>query len=404
MNLEETIRLALNGLLTNKMRSFLTMLGIIIGISSVILLIAIGNGLKTYITSQLEDLGANAVFVVPGEFEVGSGQGQQSGMMGAGASAPKFTFQQLKELQKNGQSIKAAMPYIESNGTIKYKGKTKISQVTGVSSEYPQIRDHQAEEGSFFSASQYNSAKKVAVLGSSVAAEFFSQVSPIGQKITISDQRYTVVGVLQEKGAFGNIDMDNQVFIPATTAMRQFDLEYIQSFWVESKSAQTVPATKQEIKTILGRHLKDNEFSTIDTKSILNVISQVLGTLTIALAGIAAISLIVGGVGIMNIMLVSVTERTREIGLRKAIGATPQNILHQFLIEAAFLSFLGGLVGILAGVGGALLINRFFTTTITGWSILLAFGVSSSIGLIFGVAPAAKAAKLNPIDALRYEW
>jgi len=236
-----------------------------------------------------------------------------------------------------------------------------------------------------------------------VAEELFSQATAVGRKITISDQRYTVIGVLAEKGAFGNIDMDNQVFIPATTAMRQFDLQYIQSFWVQSQSAETVPATKQEIETILGAYLKDDEFSIIDTKSILNVISQILGTLTLALAGIAAISLVVGGVGIMNIMLVSVTERTREIGLRKAIGATPKNILHQFLIEATVLSLVGGAAGILLGVGGALIINRFFTTTITGWSILLAFGVSSLIGIIFGVAPAAKAAKLDPIAALRYE-
>ncbi|PIU02420.1 multidrug ABC transporter substrate-binding protein [Candidatus Shapirobacteria bacterium CG09_land_8_20_14_0_10_49_15] len=403
MNLKETIRLALTGLLTNKMRSFLTMLGIIIGISSVILLIAIGSGLKTYITGQLEDLGAGSLFVVPGEFEVSSGQGQQGGMMGAGATAPKFTFAQLKQLQRQGQTIKVVMPYIESNGTIKYKGHTKISQVSGVGTEYPQVRDHRLQSGAFFSASQYNSAKKVAVLGSSVAEELFSQATAVGRKITISDQRYTVIGVLAEKGAFGNIDMDNQVFIPATTAMRQFDLQYIQSFWVQSQSAETVPATKQEIETILGAYLKDDEFSIIDTKSILNVISQILGTLTLALAGIAAISLVVGGVGIMNIMLVSVTERTREIGLRKAIGATPKNILHQFLIEATVLSLVGGAAGILLGVGGALIINRFFTTTITGWSILLAFGVSSLIGIIFGVAPAAKAAKLDPIAALRYE-
>jgi len=197
--------------------------------------------------------------------------------------------------------------------------------------------------------------------------------------------------------------MDDQVFVPATTAMRQFDMEYIMSLWVQSQSSETISQTKEEIEKILLKTLDDDEFSVLDTKSILGVISSVLGTLTAALSGIAAISLVVGGIGIMNIMLVSVTERTREIGLRKAVGATPQNILIQFLIEAMVLSFLGGLIGILIGVGGSLLIGRFFTTTVSLWAVLLAFGVSALIGIIFGVAPAAKAAKLNPIDALRYE-
>lgn len=402
MNLKETAKIALNALLTNKMRSFLTMLGIIIGIASVILLIAIGSGLKAYITEQLEDLGANSLFVIPGEMNIGGGQGQQGGVPGAGMTASKFTFNHLRDLE-GAQTIKMAMAYIENNGTMRYKGKTHITQVAGVGPEYPQVRNQPATQGSFFNVSQYNSAKKVAVLGKTVAEELFDYEDPVGKKITISDQRYLVIGVLTEKGAFGNMDMDNQVFIPATTAMRHFEMEYIQSFWVQSVSAETVSQTKQEIENILGRTLDDDEFSIVDTKSILGVVTQILGTLTTALAGIAAISLVVGGVGIMNIMLVSVTERTREIGLRKAVGATPQNILIQFLIEAAVLSFVGGIVGILLGTAGAFLIGRFFTTTVTPWSVFLAFGVSSLVGLVFGVAPAAKAAKLNPIDALRYE-
>jgi len=225
----------------------------------------------------------------------------------------------------------------------------------------------------------------------------------VGKKITISDQRYAVLGILEEKGGFGGFDMDDQVFIPATTAMRQFDMEYIMSLWVQSQSSETIPQTKEEIEKILLKTLDDDEFSVLDTKSILGVISSVLSTLTAALGGIAAISLIVGGIGIMNIMLVSVTERTREIGLRKAVGATPPNILVQFIIEAIVLSLFGGLIGILLGVGGAIIIGRFFTTTVTPWSVALAFGVSSLVGVVFGAAPAYKASKLNPIDALRYE-
>lgn len=405
MDITEVVKIAFEALKANKIRSGLTMLGIIIGVASVILLTSIGTGLKTYITEQLEDLGANALFVIPGEFELepGGGGGAGGGMMGAGVAAPKFTFEHLKDLEREAKTIKTAMAYTENNGTMKYKGKSHITQVAGVGPDYQDVRNQKVVLGSFFTLSQYNSAKKVAVLGKAVVDDLFGQESPIGKRITISDQRYIVLGVLEEKGAISGIDLDDQVFIPATTAMRQFDMEYIQSLWVQSQSSELVSQTKEEIEKILGKSLDEDEFSIFDTKSLLSVISSVLGSLTAALAGIAAISLIVGGIGIMNIMLVSVTERTREIGLRKAVGATPKAILTQFLIEAIILSFLGGLIGILLGVTGSLIIGRFFTTSITSWAVGLAFGVSALVGIIFGAAPAYKASKLNPIDALRRE-
>lgn len=403
MNLPEAVKVAFEALRSNKTRSGLTMLGIIIGVTSVILLVSIGSGLQTYITKQLEGLGANALFVMPGEISIGTGGESGGGVPGAGVANSKFTFDHVNDLQREGKTIKTVMAYIENNGTMRYKGKSHITQVAGVGPEYEEVRDQKVEFGSFFTPSQYNSAKKVAVLGKTVAEELFGQEDPLGKKITLSDQRYAVLGVLEEKGTFGGVDMDDQVFIPATTAMRQFDMEYIQSLWIQSLDAESVPKTKTEIEKILLKTLDDDEFSVLDTKSILGVISNILGVLTLALSGIAAISLVVGGIGIMNIMLVSVTERTREVGLRKAVGATPQNILVQFLIEAVVLSFFGGTIGILLGVGGSLLIGRFFTTTVAPWAVVLAFGVSALVGIIFGVAPAAKAAKLNPIDALRYE-
>lgn len=403
MDFAEAIKVALEALRANKMRSFLTMLGIIIGVTSVILLISIGSGLRTYITEQLEGLGADSLFVMPGELEIAAGGGGGGGVPGAGVAASKFTFDHINDLKREGKTIQAVMAYTENNGTMRYKGRTHITQVAGVGPEYQDVRGQKVSEGSFFTTSQYNSAKKVAVLGKTVAEELFNLESPISKKIDVSDQKYTVIGVLEEKGAFGAIDMDNQVFIPATTAMRQFEMDYIMSFWVQSLDSETVPQTKEEIETILLKTLNDDEFSVLDTKSILSVVSSILGVLTAALSGIAAISLVVGGIGIMNIMLVSVTERTREVGLRKAVGATPTAILIQFLIEAVILSFFGGAIGISLGILGSLAISRVFTTTITPWSIGLAFGVSALVGIVFGVAPAAKAAKLNPIDALRYE-
>ncbi len=402
MDMSETVKVALEALRANKTRSGLTMLGIVIGVTSVILLVSIGSGLRTYITDQLESLGADSVYVMPGEIGIGSGE-SGGGIPGAGVANPKFTFNHLKQIEREAKTAKAVMAYIESNGTMRYKGKSHITQVVGVGVEYPEIRDQKVVEGSFFTSSQYNSGKKVAVLGQTVVDELFGEENPIGKKFTISDQRYTILGILEEKGGFAGVDIDDQVFIPATTAMNQFDMEYIMSFIVQAHDSDSIPEMIEEIETILLKTLDEDEFSVLDTESILSVISSILGVLTAALGGIAAISLVVGGIGIMNIMLVSVTERTREIGLRKAIGATPRNILTQFIIEAVVLSFVGGTIGILLGIGGAILIGRFFTTTITPWSIALAFGVSSLIGIIFGAAPAYKASKLNPIDALRYE-
>jgi putative ABC transport system permease protein len=403
MDLVEIIKVSLEALRANKTRSGLTMLGIVIGVMSVILLISIGSGLQTYITKQLEGLGGDSLFVIPGELGFGAGGGGGGGTPGAGVANSKFTFDHINDLQREGKTIKTVMAYIENNGTMSYKGKTTVTQVSGVGVEYPEIYNQAVAHGSFFSQSQYNAAKKVAVLGTTVAKDLYGQEDPVGKKLTISDQTYIVIGVLEEKGAFGGVDMDNLVYVPATTAMRQFDLEYIQSIWVQSINSESIPETKEEIEKILLKTLDDDEFSVLDTKSILSTISSIIGVLTAALGGIAAISLVVGGIGIMNIMLVSVTERTREIGLRKAVGATPRAVLIQFVIEAIILSFLGGLVGILLGILGSLVIGRFFTTTVTLWSILLAFGVSALVGVVFGVAPAAKAAKLNPIDALRYE-
>ncbi|PIZ47337.1 multidrug ABC transporter substrate-binding protein, partial [Candidatus Woesebacteria bacterium CG_4_10_14_0_2_um_filter_39_14] len=311
----ETVKISLTALKANKMRSALTMLGIVIGVTSVILLVSIGTGLKNYITKQLEGLGANTLFVFPGEFEIapagGGGGGPSGAMPGAGMAASKFTFNHLNDLKGGAQTIKAVMGYTENNGTMRYKGKTHITQVSGTGPEYPEIRNQKVILGSFFTPSQYNSAKRVAVLGKSAAEELFGEENPVGKTFTISDQHYTILGVLEAKGAFGGIDVDDIVLIPVTTAMRQFDMEYIQSLWIQSQSSQTISQTKEEVEKILLKTLKRDEFSVLDTQSILSVISQVLGVLTAALGGIAAISLIVGGIGIMNIMLVSVTERTR---------------------------------------------------------------------------------------------
>ena len=397
----ETIKLAAITLKANKLRSALTMLGVIIGVTSVILLVAIGSGLKIYITGQLESLGSNLLMVMPGNMEMGQGSG--GGMQGAGMAAPKFTMNHQRELQQEGTAIKSVMAYTENNATLSYAGKTKITQVAGVTYEYPEIRGQNPSLGTFFNASQQNSAKKVVVLGTTVAEKLFGEEDPTGKKITLSEGKFTVLGVLEKKGSLGGNDMDNQAFIPVTTALDTFEMDYVLAFWVQAKSQDQIEPAKKEINQILLKTLKKDDFSVVDTKGLLSMVTQILGTLTIALAGIAAISLIVGGIGIMNIMLVSVMERTKEIGLRKAIGATPKLIMIQFLIESIVLSVGGGLIGIILGFSGSVLINQFFPAQVTFWSVLLAFSVSVIIGVVFGVMPAARAARLNPIQALRYE-
>jgi len=396
----ETLKLAVLTLKANKMRSSLTMLGVIIGVTSVILLISIGSGLKVYITSQFESIGANIIYIMPGQFDLG---GESGGIQGAGMAASKLTIAQGKQLKQRSISIKRVMAYTENNATVSYKGKSQITQAAGVTYEYTDIRDQYPEIGSFFTLAQQEAAKKVVILGKTVAEKLFGENNPVGKKVTISENKFTVLGVLGPQGSIGGADADNQIFIPVTTALSTFDMENIIAFWLQANNQDSIEQAKIEAERIMLRTLDDDDFSIVDTQSLLSVVSQILGVLTVALAGIAAISLIVGGIGIMNIMLVSITERTKEIGLRKAIGATPKIILIQFLIESIVLSVAGGLTGIIIGILGTLLINQFFPAVITFWSILLAFFVSVIIGVIFGVIPAVKAAKLNPIQALRYE-
>lgn len=398
----ETIRQAIANLKINKTRSFLTMLGIVIGVSSVILLVSIGAGLQNYITDQFEDLGTNTLFVIPGSMNFGNSD-ESGGVPGAGMATPKFNKNHLKKLRAGVKSAKFVMPYIETSAKLSYKTNNHLTQLCGVNTDYLEVGNQSVSSGQFFTFSQEESSKKVIVLGQKAAEETFGEEDPVGKKVTVSGQKYTVLGLLEEKGSFGNVNMDDQAYAPWTTVMDQNEMETIMSFYLVAKNKDVIEDVKAEAKKVLLEDLDKEDFSIMDTKSLLNTISSVLSVLTLALGGIAAISLLVGGIGIMNIMLVSVSERTREIGLRKAIGATPQAIRNQFLTEAVVFSLTGGIIGILLGVGASLIIGQFINTAVTLWSVLLSFGVSSLVGIVFGVTPAAKAAKLDPIKALRYE-
>lgn len=392
----ETINSALTAIFANRLRSFLTVLGIVIGVTSVILLISLVTGLKTYITNQIQGLGANLIFVIPGRI----GGARSPG----GVQANRLVYQDAANLKKSLADSAEVSAAIQRNATLKFGNKNdKGVAVFGVESTYPKVINIQITEGRFFSASEQQSSRKVVVIGTSVYTNLFGTTAAIGKQIDVAGQRYTVIGILGSRGSTFGIDQDNGIYIPFTTAQRQFGIDRLNTIYISANSPDSVKAVQDRATALLKKRLSEDEFTVQTQEQTLSTISQITGVLTLALGGIAAISLIVGGIGIMNIMLVSVTERTREIGLRKAIGAKPKDIRNQFLIEAVTLSALGGVIGIILGFALSLIIGRFFTTTVPLWSVGLSFGFSMLVGIIFGVAPAIRAAKLDPITALRYE-
>ncbi len=393
----ETLNSAFTAILANKLRSFLTILGIVIGVTSVILLISLVTGLKTFITSQIQGLGSNLLFVIPGRI----GGARSPG----GVQANRLVLSDATNLRTKLTGEAEVSAAIQRNSTLKFGNKNdKGVAVFGVESNYPKILlAIKLTEGRFFKESEAQSGKKVAVIGKTVKENLFGQGKAIGQVIDVAGLKYTVIGALGPRGSIFGIDADNAIYLPFLTAQRQFGIQNLNTIYISAQKAEDVKNVQNKAITIMKKRLSEDEFSVNSQEQALSTISQITSVLTLALGGITAISLLVGGIGVMNIMLVSMTERTREIGLRKALGATSANIRNQFLIEAVTLSGLGGIIGIILGVGISLIIGQFFTTTVPLWSVALSFGFSMLVGIIFGVAPAIRAAKLDPIEALRHE-
>ncbi|MGA3291812.1 MAG: ABC transporter permease [Candidatus Microgenomates bacterium] len=396
----EISKLAFRSLLRNKTRSLLTMVGIIIGVSAVILLVSIGQGLQDYLLNTFESLGSNLITVLPGKV----GQGGFSAASSPNFAGTKLTIKDVTDIAQLGGSVETAGGGLESAATVSNGGKNKFVSVIGADATYLKIRDFSVESGRTITDSDSRVSRNVAIVGKTIVTDLYGGADPVGKKITIGSQKFEIIGVLNEIGSGGfGIDVNSYIFIPLTTAQNVFGIKGVEVIAAKAVDKESIPQAISQINALLSKRLKSDDFSVVDNTSLVQTVDQILGVLTLALGGIAAISLLVGGVGIMNIMLVSVTERTKEIGLRKAVGAKPGDILYQFLIESVVLSLGGGVIGVAIGALGAWAMSFFIQTSVSFWSVALAFGVSALIGIVFGVAPAARASKLNPIDALKYE-
>ena len=398
----DLFKMAIRSLISHKLRTFLTALGIIIGVASVISMISIGEGARQQTLSTISKFGTNIITIKPGN--------KKSRHVSTG----KVDTLMLKDatfIEQNVPLITGVAAQVYRSAQLKFRNKNTNTTVRGTGKNYRRLANFEMQKGRYFNQQEINVAKRVCVLGTTVVKNLFAEANPLGETIKVDGKNFMVIGMTEPKGALSWFDPDDQIFIPVSTAQKRvFGMNHIQSIDVQASKIEDLEVIKEDITQLLRiRHNiangKENDFYVQNSSQWLNSWGDAAKTFTYLLGGIAAISLMVGGIGIMNIMLVSVTERTREIGIRKAIGAKKKEILEQFLIESVLISFLGGGAGVLLGIGISEIVSNIgeWETIVSTQSILLAFGFSVGIGIFFGFYPANKAANMNPIEALRYE-
>ena len=404
MLFKECFGMAVNALLANKLRSLLTMLGIIIGVGAVIAMVSIGMGVRTSVADSFASLGSNMLIIMPGSTNHG-------GVRGAAGSRKSLKDDDAKAIESKIKGIDYVSPTVSSSYQVVNGNLNWNTSVEGVTPELMQIRALKVENGSFISASDMNKRSRVAVIGPTVAANLFGAENPVGQNIRINNQPFKVIGITASKGQSIGQDQDDVIYIPLTTAQeRMLAITHIHSVNIQVSSPEKMDQVQAEIENLLRQrhHIRagmEDDFTVRNMTSLMESFTENTNMITLLLGSIASISLLVGGIGIMNIMMVSVTERTREIGIRKALGATSSNVLMQFMIESMVIGIVGGVIGIASGILLSKAIGAFggLTTTVDILPVLVSFSFAVGIGLFFGIYPARKAARLDPIDALRYE-
>jgi putative ABC transport system permease protein len=394
VRLAEAWRVALDALRANRLRSVLTMLGVVIGVGAVVALVAIGTGTKQLIERQVEGLGSNLLIVVPGRLEPGA----------APTSSP-LTMDDVDVVDRVVGDRSRVAVTISSGETVRAGSRSAFVSMQGVLETTPSVFVRRLDRGGYLTRTDVTTARRVAVLGAGVARDLFADRDPIGRQVTIGGVRFRVVGTFEALGQSLGVDRDNEVHVPVTAAQRLLGTSRIDGLAIRAPDRDTIDQLGATVVAALTKRHPDTDFSAVTQEQILGVLGSILGVLTGVLAAIAGISLLVGGVGVSNIMLVSVRERTREIGLRKAVGARPRDIGVQFLLEAVLLTTIGGVLGMALGITAALVVDRLspVPAAVTWWSLALAFGVSAGVGIIFGVVPAQRAGRLDPVVALRTE-
>lgn len=393
MLIQETFTSAITALKSNKVRSILTMLGVIIGVFAVVSLVSVGIGIKSFVTEQFEGLGSNLIIVAPGIVDFSDDPAKAF-------SRNKLEDKHLKLIETYASDyVLAVTPSVRTTYLVTYKNQSYNATVIGTNYTSDQIINYTVDAGRNFSRSEQKADARVVLIGDNVAKELFGSELPLGKKVRMDGISYEVIGTLKQQGR----TFDDNILLPYTTLMTNAEIEVFSSMAIKAKDASKIKRTMRAVELALLRDLDDDDFSVLSQTDILESIQSILGTLTLGIGAIAGISLLVGGIGIMNIMLVSVTERVKEIGLRKAVGATPTNIALQFLIEATILSLIGGSIGIFLGWLAAQVIKNFVSTSVPLGTVLLAFGFSAVVGVIFGTYPAIQASKKDPIEALTFE-